>query len=227
LRGPSGNRPRERSNTSGWHEEALLGIEGGDLPGRWAPAGKLSTGNIGSLREWQALKALRASLRTYTSISAIPRAHLWIAGGLRYNGRRILGIPGASWAEAGPGSPSLCSRSVSGGAPHGAAKRHPRAGAGWWYFPRLRLALLGVSPICRRSRRCALKSPRPECRSSPVLDSQIRKVHTAAMFVSSPSVRHVSWIQGQLLARHQGRKQHRASVGGGYSLVTVECGDGA
>jgi hypothetical protein len=25
------NRPRERSNTSGWHEEALLGIEGGDL----------------------------------------------------------------------------------------------------------------------------------------------------------------------------------------------------
>jgi hypothetical protein len=31
LRGPSGNHPRERSNTSGWHEEALLGIKGGDL----------------------------------------------------------------------------------------------------------------------------------------------------------------------------------------------------
>jgi hypothetical protein len=32
LRGPSGNRPRVRSNTSGcWREEALLDIEGGDL----------------------------------------------------------------------------------------------------------------------------------------------------------------------------------------------------
>jgi hypothetical protein len=40
---------------------------------------------------------------------------------------------------------------------------------------------------------------------------------------SSPSVRHVSRTQGQLLARHEGRKQHRASVGGGYSLVTAEC----
>ena len=44
---------------------------------------------------------------------------------------------------------------------------------------------------------------------------------------SSPSVRRVSRTQGQLLARHQGCKQHRASVGGGYSLVTAECGDGA
>jgi hypothetical protein len=31
LQGPSGNRPRERSNTSGWRGEALHGIDGGDL----------------------------------------------------------------------------------------------------------------------------------------------------------------------------------------------------
>jgi hypothetical protein len=40
------------------------------------------------------------------------------------NARRILGIPGAPWAEAGPGSLDLRSRSVSGGAPRGAAKQH-------------------------------------------------------------------------------------------------------
>jgi hypothetical protein len=35
LRGPSGNRPRERSNTSsGWRGEALYGIDGGDLAAR-------------------------------------------------------------------------------------------------------------------------------------------------------------------------------------------------
>jgi hypothetical protein len=34
LRGPSGNRPRERSNTSGWREEALHGIDGVDLAAR-------------------------------------------------------------------------------------------------------------------------------------------------------------------------------------------------
>jgi hypothetical protein len=46
-------------------------------------------------------------------------------------------------------SRSVSSQSVgSGGArPRGAAKQHPRAGAGWWYFLRLRLALLGVSPF--------------------------------------------------------------------------------
>jgi hypothetical protein len=33
VRGPSGNRPRERSNTSGWHAEALHDIDGGDLAG--------------------------------------------------------------------------------------------------------------------------------------------------------------------------------------------------
>jgi hypothetical protein len=50
----------------------------------------------------------------------------------------------------------------------------------------------------------------------------------SSMFVElSLRVRRVSRTQGQLLARHQGCKQHRASVGGGYSLVTAECGDGA
>jgi hypothetical protein len=40
---------------------ALLDIEGGDLAaGGLPPAGELLTGNIGSLREWQLLKALRA-----------------------------------------------------------------------------------------------------------------------------------------------------------------------
>ena len=62
------------------------------------------------------------------------------------NARRILGIPGAPWASC-PGRDTgrrqglgLCSLSVSAGAHRGAAKRHPRAGAGWRYFPRLRLA---------------------------------------------------------------------------------------
>jgi hypothetical protein len=40
---------------------ALLDIEGGDLAaGGYSPAGELLTGNIGSLRECQLLKALRA-----------------------------------------------------------------------------------------------------------------------------------------------------------------------
>jgi hypothetical protein len=34
VRGPSGNRPRERSNTSGNRGEALHGIDGGDLAAR-------------------------------------------------------------------------------------------------------------------------------------------------------------------------------------------------
>jgi hypothetical protein len=52
VRGPSGNRPRERSNTSGWRAEALRDIDGGDLAaGGSPPAGELLTGNIGSLCE--------------------------------------------------------------------------------------------------------------------------------------------------------------------------------
>jgi hypothetical protein len=63
LRGPSGNRPRERSNTSGWREKALHGINGGDLAARPCAAQAnyiLLTGNTGLLREQQPLKALRA-----------------------------------------------------------------------------------------------------------------------------------------------------------------------
>jgi hypothetical protein len=49
-------------STSGWREEALhAGIDGGDLAARpLCCAGKLLTGNIGSLCEQQPLKALRA-----------------------------------------------------------------------------------------------------------------------------------------------------------------------
>ena len=88
---------------------------------------------------------------------------------------------------------------------------------------RLSISVVAQAP----SRRCAAQ----ECRSSPVDFYQI--LNKFAKFAkqlcssSSASVRHVSRTQGQLLARHQGCKQHRASVGGGYSLVTAECGDGA
>jgi hypothetical protein len=63
--GPPGTRPRERSNTSGWREEeeALRGIDGGNLAFGCAAlccAGKLLTGNTGSLCEQQPLKALCA-----------------------------------------------------------------------------------------------------------------------------------------------------------------------
>jgi hypothetical protein len=62
VRGPSGNRPRDRSNTSGNRGE------GGAAWHRWwrfgcaalCFAGKLLTGNIGPLCEQQPLKALRA-----------------------------------------------------------------------------------------------------------------------------------------------------------------------
>jgi hypothetical protein len=65
VRGPSGNRPRERSDTSGWREEALLDIEGGDLAALALAAGVIPCWRIAdrkcrSLREWQPLKALRA-----------------------------------------------------------------------------------------------------------------------------------------------------------------------
>ena len=154
------------------------------------------------------------------------------------NDRRILGIPGAPWAEAGPGSLNPCSLSVSAGAPRGAAKRYPRAGTGWWYFPRLRLALLGVVLFQQARRRTRGDAPPKvsgqECRSSPVSYYAYTRFSTnslssqSSMFVElSLRVRRVSRTQGQLLARHQGCKQHRASVGGGYSLVTAECGDGA
>ena len=73
------------------------------------------------------------------------------------------------------------------------------------------------------SRRCAAPKICMQTRfSTNSLSSQ------SSMFVElSLRVRRVSRTQGQLLARHQGCKQHRASVGGGYSLVTAECGDGA
>jgi hypothetical protein len=52
--------PRETACTGG-RGEALHGIDGGDLAaGVYSPAGKLLTGNIGSLCEQQPLKALRA-----------------------------------------------------------------------------------------------------------------------------------------------------------------------
>jgi hypothetical protein len=65
LRGPSGNLPRERRNTSGWGEVALLGIEGGGLAaGASHPllrAGELPIADrkCRSLCEWQLLKAPR------------------------------------------------------------------------------------------------------------------------------------------------------------------------
>jgi hypothetical protein len=71
ARGPSGNRPRERSNTSGWREEALLDIEGGDLAGLAAAAYPL----LASCRPEMSLtfrvaatKSASRSLRAYTSI---------------------------------------------------------------------------------------------------------------------------------------------------------------
>jgi hypothetical protein len=66
--GPSGNRPRERSNTSGWHNEALLGIEGGDLAAGVIPCRRIVDRKCRSFCEWQPLTALRVSLRTYTPI---------------------------------------------------------------------------------------------------------------------------------------------------------------
>jgi hypothetical protein len=69
LRGPSGNRPRERSGTSGGGLVALLDMEGGDLAaGGLPPAGELLTENIGSLRELAATKSASRSLRTYLNI---------------------------------------------------------------------------------------------------------------------------------------------------------------
>jgi hypothetical protein len=217
---------------------------------------------------------------------AIPRAHPCGPQMDFDNARRILGIPGAPWAEAGPGSLGLCSRSVSGGAPRGAAKRHPRGGISlacalrcWAFRPSLFLVQMVVSlakeypaafaahraaiatvnsggggggssgsqtqatavasrvsgpasldACALRSRRCAPKASGQGCRSSPAtrfsnsLSSQSSYVRRALPpFVMLVGPR----TQDQLLARHQGRKQHRASVGGGYSLVTAECGDGA
>jgi hypothetical protein len=54
-------RAREVTLRSVWRAEALHDIDGGDLAaGGSPPAGELLTGNIGSLCEWQPLKALRA-----------------------------------------------------------------------------------------------------------------------------------------------------------------------
>ena len=81
------------------------------------------------------------------------------------------------------------------------------------------------------SRRCA---PKVSAKSAGLhlylgtrFSNKLAKFAKQLCSSSSASVRHVSRTQGQLLARHQGCKQHRASVGGGYSLVTAECGDGA
>jgi hypothetical protein len=64
LRGPSGNpRARERSDTSGWREGALLDIEGGGLAAGVIPCWRIvdrECRECRSLCEWQPLKALRA-----------------------------------------------------------------------------------------------------------------------------------------------------------------------
>jgi hypothetical protein len=51
--------------TSGWREEALLGIEGGDLAAGVIHCWQIVDWKCRSLCEWQPLKALRASLRAY------------------------------------------------------------------------------------------------------------------------------------------------------------------
>jgi hypothetical protein len=61
LRGPSGNRPREGSSSSGWREVALLlDIEGGDLAAGVITCWRIVDRKCHSLCEWQLLKALRA-----------------------------------------------------------------------------------------------------------------------------------------------------------------------
>jgi hypothetical protein len=61
VRGPSGNRPRERSGTSGWRGVALLDMEGGDLAAGVIPCWRIvDRSKCRSLCEWQLLKALRA-----------------------------------------------------------------------------------------------------------------------------------------------------------------------
>jgi hypothetical protein len=112
VRGPSGNRPRERSNTSGGGLVAQLDIEGGDLAaGGPLPAGELLTGNIGSLRELAATKSASCSLRTYTSI-------------LYYYYARRTRCTACAYAHQG----ARARRGASGSCPHWLPQRAPVLG---------------------------------------------------------------------------------------------------
>jgi hypothetical protein len=141
------------------------------------------------------------------------------------NARRILGMLGAPWAKAGPGSLDLCSRSVD--APLAAPQNGTPA-----------RVLGGVSPLACALRCWAFGSfGRPgtrgdapelsakECGSPPAVRFPTSLSSQSSSYVRRALPPFVMLVEGQLLARHEGRASstgHRSV--GRWWILTCDCG---